>query len=205
MPEPTAGGDAARRRTLAARLGPLGSAVRHRAARWYGEGPLQLVLLLASFAVAAYAGIRLVDGADSPFSLVLWFVGAALLHDLVLVPLYGLADRALQFALGRGVHERAPRRERANARRWGVDRRWWLNHLRVPALLSLLLLLVYYPLISGTRAAYYEAATALPGDVFLPRWLLITAGLFALSALWLLLRVVLRRRRATKGRPSTTH
>lgn len=55
--------------------------------------PFQLLLLACSFTLAAYAGIRLL--ADDWFAVALWIVGAALLHDLVLVPLYAAADRAV--------------------------------------------------------------------------------------------------------------
>ncbi|MFJ3963429.1 hypothetical protein [Streptomyces sp. NPDC090036] len=134
--------------------------------RWYGASPLHLLLLLASFALACYAGVRLLKG--DALGVALWFVGAALLHDLVLLPLYAVADRAAQrLAPGGGPA---------------------INHLRVPAFLSGLLLLVWWPLILR-RVGHYTAATALPADVFLGRWLLITAGLFIASAAVLLLRM----------------
>ncbi|MGW5233925.1 hypothetical protein ACWEQU_16905, partial [Streptomyces nodosus] len=63
-----------------------------------GGGPLQLLLLVCSFALAAYAGVRLL--ADDWSGVALWFVGAALLHDLVLLPLYAIADRAVVRGLG---------------------------------------------------------------------------------------------------------
>ena len=47
----------------------------------------------ASFALAGYAGVRLL--ADDWLAVAVWFVGAALLHDLVLLPLYSAADRAV--------------------------------------------------------------------------------------------------------------
>lgn len=53
--------------------------------------PLQLLLLACSFALAGYAGVRL--PANDWFQVALWFVGAALVHDLVLLPLYAVADR----------------------------------------------------------------------------------------------------------------
>ncbi|MFJ3828924.1 hypothetical protein ACIPWI_13230 [Streptomyces sp. NPDC090046] len=134
--------------------------------RWYGASPLHLLLLLASFALACYAGVRLLKG--DARGVALWFVGAVLLHDLVLLPLYAVADRAAQrLAPGGGPA---------------------INHLRVPAFLSGLLLLVWWPLILR-RVGHYTAATALPADVFLGRWLLITAGLFIASAAVLLLRM----------------
>ncbi|MGF0169469.1 hypothetical protein ACQF36_02715 [Streptomyces sp. Marseille-Q5077] len=130
--------------------------------------PLQLLLLACSFALAGYAGVRLLDG--DWFGIVLWFVGAAILHDLVLVPLYGAADQALL----RGF-------EAAGARQW-------MPYVRVPAALSLLLLLVWFPLITGSVADRYAAATSMSTDGFLARWLLITAALFGGSALLLVLR-----------------
>lgn len=139
----------------------------------YGEGPLHLLLLTASFALTGYAGVRLLDG-DWP-AIVLWFVGAALVHDLVLLPLYALADRAVLSVPGVRHRER-------------------INFVRVPAMLSGLLLLVWFPLITG-RVERYERGTGLPAGVFLSRWLLVTALLFAGSALWLLARAHRGRRR----------
>lgn len=150
------------------RLPPLGS-------------PRQLLLLAGSFALVGYAGARLLAG--DWFAVALWFVGAALLHDLVLLPLYAAADRTVVRALG------------------AVGRREWTAYVRVPAVLSGLLLLVWFPLISGQVADRYRSATGLSPDGFLVRWLLITAVLFGGSALLLVLRL----RRATKQRPPTVH
>ncbi|MER5215219.1 hypothetical protein ABT063_32910 [Streptomyces sp. NPDC002838] len=141
--------------------------------------PLQLLLLICSFALAAYAGVRLLEG--DWFGVALWFVGAALLHDLVLLPVYGTLDRALVRAAG-------PRRE-------GV------GYVRVPAALSGLLLLVWFPLISGRVAGRYAGVTGMSTDGYLTRWLLLTAALFGGSAVLLVLRL----RRATKERPPAAH
>ncbi|MEU8991504.1 hypothetical protein AB0C98_34830 [Streptomyces sp. NPDC048558] len=130
--------------------------------------PLKILLLAGSFALAGYAGVRLLDG--DWFGIVLWFVGAAILHDLVLAPLYGAADQAVL----RGLES--------------VDRRRWMPYVRVPAGLSLLLLLVWFPLITGSVADRYAAATGLSTDGFPARWLLITAALFGGSAVLLVLR-----------------
>lgn len=140
--------------------------------------PLQLLLLGCSFALAAYAGVRLF--ADDWFGVALWLVGAALLHDLVLLPLYTAADRAVVRGLG------------------AVGRREWTMFVRVPAALSLLLLIVWFPLIGGMVEQRYRLAAGLSAHGFLGRWLLITAVLFGGSALLLALRV----RRATKRRPA---
>ncbi|MGW0558183.1 hypothetical protein ACWDZ6_29065 [Streptomyces sp. NPDC002926] len=144
----------------------------------YGASPLHLLLVLCSFALTAYAGIRLLAGGQ-PWMVVVWFVGAALLHDLVLLPLYTVTDRAAQAVLGRrreqSVESNPPMRGR-------------INYVRVPVFLSGILLLTYFPLILG-RVDNFTADTGLPDDVFLGRWLLITAVLFGLSALLLLARM----------------
>ncbi|MEY9815107.1 hypothetical protein RKD21_005364 [Streptomyces albogriseolus] len=133
--------------------------------------PFPLLVLLCSFALCAYAGVRLLDG-DRPM-ITLWFVGAALVHDLVLLPLYAAADRALvTVTAGRAA---------------------WVNHVRVPAALSGLLLLVWFPLISGRVSQRYAAVTALSADGFAARWLLITAALFGGSAVLFAVRVGRRR------------
>ncbi|MFF8726587.1 hypothetical protein ACF073_08860 [Streptomyces sp. NPDC015171] len=143
--------------------------------------PFQILLLACSFALAGYAGVRLFAG--DWLGVALWVVGAALLHDLVLVPLYSLADRAVVRGLG------------------GTGRREWTMYVRVPAALSGLLLLVWFPLISGMVDARYRSATGLSAGGYPARWLLISAVLFGGSALLLALRL----RRATKRRPPAVH
>jgi hypothetical protein len=146
--------------------------------------PLRTLLLLASFAVTAYAGVRLLDGADA-LGVVLWFAGAALLHDLLLVPLYSAADRAAQRVLRRrGAAGPSPA----------------VNYVRVPAFVSGVLLLVWFPLITGPPERY-AAYSGLPSGGFGTRWLLLTAGLFAASAAVAAVRTPLSRRRGTgRGR-----
>ena len=146
--------------------------------------PLQLLLLVSSFALAGYAGVRLLEG--DWFEVALWFVGAAVLHDLVLLPLYGAADQVLL----RGFE--------------AAGQRTCVSYVRVPAALSLLLLLVWFPLIGGRVADRYALATGLSADGFLTRWLLITAVLFGGSAVLLALRWR-RLRRAAKQRPPAVH
>lgn len=154
----------------------------------YGASPLHLLLVLASFALAGYAGVRLLSGAE-PWMVVVWFVGAALLHDLVLLPLYTFTDRAAQTLLG-------DRREPPAAGSGRPRGRRWINHLRVPVFLSGVLLLTYFPLILR-RVDHFTADTTLPDDVFLGRWLLITAVLFGVSAVVLVVRM--RRSRPGEG------
>ncbi len=153
--------------------------------------PLRILLLASSFALAGYAGVRLLSG--DWLGVVLWFVGAAVLHDLVFVPLYAAVDRAVTGVLGAAGR-------RVGAPSTPLGQRGRTLYVRVPAVLSGLLLLVWFPLISG-RVASYESATGLSAEGFLARWLLITAVLFGGSALLLVSRL----RRATKQRPSSDH
>lgn len=154
--------------------------------------PFHLLLLACSFALAGYAGVRLLG--DDWLAVALWFVGAAVVHDLLLLPLYAAADRALVRAMSAAAH-------RVGVPPMPSGRQGRAAYVRVPAALSGLLLLVWFPLISGRVADRYESATGMPASGFLGRWLLITALLFAGSALLLALRV----RRATKERPPAVH
>ncbi|MEU9157415.1 hypothetical protein AB0D59_44510 [Streptomyces sp. NPDC048417] len=153
-----------------------------RFVRWYGSGPLHLLVLIASFALTGYAMVCLF--AVQPWEVAIWFVGAAILHDLILLPLYSLADLSALSVL----------RHRADA----SDRPTvpWINHLRVPAFLSGLLLLVWFPLILRL-AVPYPGDTGLSDSVYLGRWLAITGGLFAASAVAFAVR--LRRVRRPGG------
>jgi hypothetical protein len=142
-----------------------------RLRRWYGAGPVHLLALAACFALAWYAGTRLLD--YQPVRVAVWFVGAAVVHDLVLYPLYSAADRTVQVAAAT-----PDRKEHAEPAHAAIG----INHVRFPAALSALLFLVWLPQILGL-ADDYEATTGLDGSRFLPHWLLITACLFAASAL----------------------
>jgi hypothetical protein len=129
--------------------------------RGYGDGPLHLLSHVAALALAAYAFTRIFAGGQ-PWNVVLWFVGAVILHDLVAFPLYTGLNR---LALGRGRRVRP------------------VNHVRVPALLSACSFIVFFPLILGLGDGRYERATTLSQDVYLGRWLLLCGALFAASAL----------------------
>ncbi|MFB9474632.1 hypothetical protein ACFFR3_34485 [Nonomuraea salmonea] len=155
--------------------GPGPDRRRASGGRWrrvYGASPWHLVGLAACFAVAGYALTRVV-GAGILMGFAVWFVGAIILHDLVMWPLYTAADGALR----------------------GRRRRPWLNHVRVPAALSLLLLLVWFPLILGGAEANYRTAAGLSTAPYLLRWAIVTLVLFAGSGL-----LYAMRRRAA-GRP----
>jgi Na+/melibiose symporter-like transporter len=150
-----------------------------RLRRRYGAHPAHLPAHLAVFAVAAWAVAQIVAG-GSWINYLAWFVGGALLHDLVFLPGYS--------ALGRGL-EQARRLRRAD--------RAAINYIRVPAAISGVLLLVYFPLIFGLSDRNYRNDTGHSAHGYLRNWLLITAGLFLASGLLYLLRRARRRNRAT--------
>ncbi len=138
-----------------------------RLARWYGANPLHLLALLGCFALAGYAAAQLVK--SHPLGVAVWFLGAVVGHDLLL-PLYSIADRSAMAA----IRHRPPRLPAVP----------WINYLRVPAGLSGLLLLIWFPLILrlGTQ---YHASTTLSPDPFLWHWLAVTGALFLTSAVML--------------------
>lgn len=144
--------------------------------REYGEGPLHLLAVIASMAVAAYALARVFDVVADPLRVSLWLIGAILAHDLVLFPLYALLG-----AIAGGALVPDARRSRLRLAA--------LNHLRAPALASGLLLLVWFPLIAARAPRTFARATGLDVGVYLDRWLGLTAVLFTGSALLLALRV----------------
>ncbi|MDX3093028.1 hypothetical protein PV417_00390 [Streptomyces sp. ME19-03-3] len=153
-----------------------------RAPRWYGAGPLHLLVLICSFAVTGYACLRLF--AQRPVAVAIWLVGAAILHDLVLLPLYSLADLSARSVL----RHRVP----------AVPTPAWINHLRVPAFLSGVLLLTWFPLVFRLSRPF-EGAAGLTIDVYLGRWLAVTGVLFGLSAVVFAVRLGRFRRRAQDG------
>jgi hypothetical protein len=158
----------------------------HHFRQGYGAGPLHLLAVLAAFAVAGYALGRALELTSNPDRIVLWLGGSIVAHDLILFPLYAVAGALVATAFLRGD----PRsRLRVAA----------LNHVRVPALLSGLLLLVWFPLVAGPRDRGFTRITGLSKDVYLERWLLLSAALFAASAVLFAVRLPGLKRAA--GRP----
>ena len=227
-------GRGARARGLWPRARGLAGWVR----RWYGAEPLHLLALLAAFALAGYA-VRGVVEAGQWRGFALWFAVAIVGHDLLLFPLYSLADLSLRRLLpGRSAarrHDGAAEpsaRVGRNAAHPGspaippsetriFDSRPAaagdsgpgepdpgelrpgrsssarpashysgssatgppvINYIRVPAAFSLLLLLVWFPLILGLSSRTYHRASGLVTSPYLGRWLAVTGVLFAASA-----------------------
>ncbi|PVZ13209.1 hypothetical protein [Actinomycetospora cinnamomea] len=139
--------------------------------RFYGEHPLHLLALLGCFALAGAAVLALWPNPNA-VTIAIWFAGAVVAHDLVLYPLYALADRSL--VLARRV------RRRVSARAVAVPA---TNHVRLPVMGAALAGLIWFPTISGRAAGTAFFASGLPPTVdYVQCWLLLTAALFLLSA-----------------------
>ncbi|MFC7956427.1 hypothetical protein [Rhodococcoides kroppenstedtii] len=147
--------------------------------RRYGAGVGHAAVMVVSFLVAGAAVWSLgVEGLWNPDrwwqSVAVWFVGAAVLHDAVLYPLYSLGDRAT-----------------LPTRHWAVRRVPVRQHIRVPALGAALTFLLFFPGILDTDDAAIVAATGMDRDPYLERWLWLVAAMIAASAVVFLLRVLL--------------
>lgn len=150
--------------------------------RWYGSGPLHLLVMLLALALAATAVRAL--GVPAVLGVGLWLVGAAVLHDLLLVPVYSVLDRGLVAALRR--------RRRGVPAQTGPSA---LNHVRVPVAFSLLLLGMFFPLVLRVEPHGYRNAVDLSVDVYLGRYLALVAALCGASLLLYAGRVALAARR----------
>lgn len=142
-------------------------------ARRVGAAPAQLATLVACLALGAYAAFFLL-GDPALLRMLVWFAAAAVVHDLVIFPLYAGADRVLGAVLP------GPK----------------VNYVRVPALGAGLALLMFWPGIVRQGEVTHLAATGLDQAPYLGRWLVLCAVLFGGSAVVFGARVGLRRLRA---------
>jgi len=157
-------------------------ATGRRFLHWYGASPLHLLTMAGCFALAGYAAAELLP--NNAIGIPVWFAGAVIAHDLILMPLYTLADRSALAV----VRHRPPKLPAVP----------WINYLRVPAALSGILLLIWFPLILRLPTRFPDTTT-LSLDPYLWHWLAVTGALFLLSATALALRLGAVRRGARKG------
>ena len=156
----------------------------------YGKSPLRL-LMAGRLLIAAYAGCRalqkgpvLAQGKS--------FLRTILLHDMVLIPVYSAVLLGLLYVIGgRAAREGTP---------LSRVRLLVLNHVRVPAALSLLALLVFFPVVLGIADGGLMGVSGLSTDPYLARFLFMTLALFAISAALFPLRLLRARRRAAVRR-----
>jgi hypothetical protein len=141
----------------------------------YGAGPLHLIAVLASLALALYAILRIFE-IPSTGGILLWMGLAIVAHDFIALPLYSLFLRVAEEGVDATVR---PRRRALLS----------LNHIRIPAAMSLLLLLISFPLVFQLDEPRYGLTTGLDLDRFLGNWLLITAALFGVSGTLLAFKI----------------
>ena len=168
----------------------------------YGAHPLHLLTLLACFAFVGY--VISVMGPKHLWnskvwwqSILVWFLGAIVLNDLVLFPFYALADRSLHAGWQAITGHLPDRRPRVPI----------INYVRIPVLASGLLFAMFFPGIIEQGSGAYLRATGLTQAPFLDRWLLITAALFGGSAVAYAARSVQlgrRQRRDAEASPAPT-
>ncbi len=156
----------------------------------YGDSPLHLLAVLASFAIAGYGFLRIVES-PSALATIVWFGGAIVLHDLLAFPLYSALNVVAYRSLA------GPRGRREGRRRVPVA-----NHVRIPAFFAGLALLMWFPLVLGLVEDRYRRDTGLGTGVFLDRWLGLCAALFLGSALIYAVRLRRAGRAGGDARPT---
>jgi hypothetical protein len=152
--------------------------VARRLAAWYGSDPLHLLGTIAAWALAGYVVILLGPHALWNHrvwwqSIGVWFLAAIVAHDLVLFPLYALADRSLASALAAVRNRRPAAPPRVSP----------LNYVRIPTLAAGLSLLLFFPGIIAQGRFSYIAATGQDQQPFLGRWLALVAAVYSVAAI----------------------
>ena len=158
--------------------------------RLYGDHLLHLIVLLGALALGAHTISVL--GFDQLFnpqvwwqSIAVWFAVAVIGHDLILFPLYALAERLLA--------KECRQAEVVDPRRVPLT-----NYLRIPTLATCLTFALFLPGIIRQGAFTYTAATGLTQEPFLARWLLLVAGFYLVSAICYVVKTLMTRTRPAR-------
>jgi hypothetical protein len=153
--------------------------------RRYGASAGHLTAHLVGFGIVAFALDRIFSGGDVK-ELLVWYLGFAIAHDLVFVPAYAGLDRLFRATLA----------QLPLSTRSGVP---VINHVRVPVVISGLLLMIYFPLITRRSDAVYFAMSGHHLTThYLRNWILITALLTVGSGLIYVARVARARVRTAR-------
>jgi hypothetical protein len=127
----------------------------------YGESIWHLLGTLFCYALVTYASIKLFGVVSLWIALA--FPAGVIVHDFILFPAYRKLDNIMV-----GWQEKQLSK--------GKSSRLWINYVRLCVMISLLLLLCYFPIIlnvSEDRHLY----TGLTQESYLYRWLIVT-GVF---------------------------
>jgi hypothetical protein len=152
--------------------------------RFRGAQPLRLMATIVSFAIVAAGVAGWFQAGSDPRGILVWVLACAVAFECILFPLAWALDRLAQL----GPHDPSP---------GGVVRppRRAVAFIRIPGMLSLLLLVVFAPLIFRADTRSFMATTGLAPANYLVRWLLATAAMYGVSAVWYALTL----RRASNG------
>jgi hypothetical protein len=150
----------------------------------YGAAPVHLLAIIVSFVIVGAAFVNWFHARTHIGNILVWYVGCLLAIELMLIP--------LAWALDRTAHEQVSRRVGRPLRGAG-----WA-YVRIPAMLSGLMLIVFLPLILRLGDSTFRAYTGMTTSVYLVRWLAASTAIFACSALLYAARFA-RKRRAVRG------
>jgi hypothetical protein len=139
-----------------------------RLQRSYGASPVHLLAHLVLLPLVGWAVLQVLSFRGAR-DVIVWFVAALILHDLVALPAYSALDRIAQRARVRGVAV--------------------VNHVRVPAVAAGVSFLVFFPLIIGKSSGSLRYLSGVQPSGYLGRWLLLTGAVAAASALVLVVRL----------------
>jgi len=132
-----------------------------RLRRSYGASPVHLLAHLVLLPAVGWAVLQVLAFRGAR-DVVVWFVAALILHDLVALPAYSALDRIAQRARLRGIP--------------------MVNHLRVPAVAAGASFLVFFPLILGKSSGSLRYLSGVQPSGYLGRWLLLVAAVAVASA-----------------------
>ncbi|CAN5519802.1 hypothetical protein BH10ACT11_BH10ACT11_12520 [soil metagenome] len=127
----------------------------------YGAGPLHLLSSVAMGAIVIYALTQIL-GANEPLDFLIWFAGAVIAHDMISFPLYSV----LGLVAGKAATKTPPNT---------------VNYVRVPAFLSAISFVVFFPFILGVNADYFQEKTGVELSGYFEKWILLT-GVLALGS-----------------------
>jgi hypothetical protein len=126
--------------------------------------PAIVLAHLTLLPLCAWALLEILGGRSAQ-RIALWLVACVVVHDLIVLPLYAGADRGLRRLAGGAI-----------------------NYVRIPAALSLLMLVIFFGTIGERGERAYAATSGETFDGYAARWLLVSAALFAGSSLLYLVR-----------------